>query len=125
MVSAHGRWTVLEGPVPAVRGARPAAPHGATSHVVLPGVPRAAYEERRAADRGAIAVQMVDRVRVSEHDLSECVARVISSPSASRRLLQAMTALVRDGVLSGHPRRSATHTAAVRLGESVARNRRN
>lgn len=85
---------------------------------------RAAYEERRAADRGAFAVQIVERVKLTEHDLSECVARVTNSPSASRRVLQAMTVLVREGVLSGHQKWSSTQTAAVRLAESVERNRR-
>ncbi len=37
---------------------------------------RAAYEERRAAGSGAVAVEVVDRVTVTEHDLSECVQRV-------------------------------------------------
>ena len=86
---------------------------------------RAAYEERRAADRGAIALQVVERVKVTEHDLSECVARVTSSPSASRRALQAMTVLAREGVLSGHQKWSSTQTAVDRLAEALARKRRN
>ena len=86
---------------------------------------RAAYEERRAAGRGAIALRVVERVKVTEHDLTECVARVISSPSASRQVLRAMTVLAREGVLSGHPKWSSTQTAADRLAELVVRNRRN
>jgi hypothetical protein len=82
---------------------------------------RASYEERRAANHGAIAVQIVERVKVTEHDLSECVARVAGSPTASRRVLQAMTVLLRQGVLTGHPKWSPTHTAAVRLSQSLAR----
>lgn len=42
---------------------------------------RAAYEERRAAERGAIAVKVVERVKTTGHDLGECVARVTSSPA--------------------------------------------
>jgi hypothetical protein len=41
---------------------------------------RAAYEERSAAGSGAVAVEVVDRIRVSEHDLSECVDGVTGSP---------------------------------------------
>jgi hypothetical protein len=69
-------------------------------------------------------VQVVERVKFTEHDLRECVMRVTTSPSASRRVLQAVTVLVREGVLSGHQKWSSTHTAAVRLAESVARSRR-
>jgi len=85
---------------------------------------RAAYEERRAATGGAVAVRVVDRVKVVEHDLSECAARVIGSPAASRRVLQAMAALARDGTLSSQPKWSGTLTAADRLGEALLRNRR-
>ncbi|GAA2121927.1 hypothetical protein [Nocardioides bigeumensis] len=41
---------------------------------------RGAYEERRAAANGAIATQVVERVTVVEHDLDECVKRVLDSP---------------------------------------------
>lgn len=85
---------------------------------------RAAYEERRAATAGAVAVRIVDRVEVVEHELSECVARVIGSPTASRRVLQAMAALAREGTLSSDPKWSSTVTAADRLAEALARNRR-
>lgn len=85
---------------------------------------RAAYEERRAATGGAVAVRVVDRVKVVEHDPNECAARVIGSPVASRRVLQAMAALARDGTLSSHPKWSGTLTAADRLGEALAGNRR-
>lgn len=86
---------------------------------------RAAYEERRAADRGAIAVQVVERVKVIDHDLSECVARVTNSPSATRKVLQAMAVLARAGVLSGHQEWASANTAADRLAETIVRTRRN
>lgn len=70
-------------------------------------------------------MQVVERVHVTDHDLTECVARVTNSPSASRRVLQAMTVLARKGVLSGHQKWSSTDTAADRLAEEVVRNRRN
>jgi endogenous inhibitor of DNA gyrase (YacG/DUF329 family) len=52
---------------------------------------RAAYEERRAAGSGAIAVQIVDRliereVRVT-HTPDACVQAVLGSPVATDRLL--------------------------------------
>jgi len=59
---------------------------------------RAAYEERRAAASGAIAVREVVRevVRVAdeEHDLSQCSTRVIDSPAACRRVLRSLDKLV-------------------------------
>ena len=41
---------------------------------------RAAYEERRAADNGAIAVRIVEKVTVQDaHDLNECANRAMES----------------------------------------------
>lgn len=49
---------------------------------------RAAYEERRAAANGAIAVKVVEKVVVQDaHDISECASRVMESPVACRRVL--------------------------------------
>lgn len=53
-----------------------------------PSCRRAAYEERRAAANGAIAVEFVERITAIEHDLDECVTRVLDSPAASRRVLR-------------------------------------
>src|SRR5215207_222808 len=80
---------------------------------------RAAYEDRRAASGGAVAVRVVDRVGGVDHDLNECAARVIGSPAASRRVLQAMASLARDGTLSGHSKWSGTVIAAERLGAEL------
>lgn len=56
---------------------------------------RAAYEERRAAAAGAIAVREVVReTRAGEHDLSTCAARVVDSPAACRRVLRSLDKLV-------------------------------
>lgn len=85
---------------------------------------RAAYEERREATEGAVAVRVVDRVELVEHDRSECAARVIGSPAASSRVLQVLAALARDRTLTGHPKWSGTLTAADRLCTALARNRR-
>jgi endogenous inhibitor of DNA gyrase (YacG/DUF329 family) len=51
---------------------------------------RAAYEERRAAAAGAIAVREVDVSTVTDHDLSTCVNNVADSPTAVRRLLRSL-----------------------------------
>ncbi len=64
-------------------------------------------------------------MKVTDHDLSECVARVKSSASVSRRVLQAVTVLARERVLSGHQKRDSANTAADRLAETIVRNRRN
>lgn len=71
---------------------------------------RAAGNERRAAEAGAIAVR-VERIEVErivervierpvetpvEHDLDECVRRALASPGACRRILQALTRQARE-----------------------------
>jgi hypothetical protein len=55
---------------------------------------RAAYEERRAAAAGAIAVKVVETVTTTEHGLDECVRRVQSSPVAVRKVLTHLTKLL-------------------------------
>lgn len=61
---------------------------------------RAAYEERRAAANGAIAVKVVDRVVVQDaHDLNECADRVMESPVACRRVLEHLAELARSDQL--------------------------
>ena len=63
---------------------------------------RAAYEERRAAARGVLAIELVRPVTTAkEHDLSECVSRVAASPTACRRVLQALTKLARSRDMVG------------------------
>lgn len=51
-----------------------------------------------------MAVEVVDRITVAEHDLSECVNRVTGSPAACRRVLKALAQLARDGVLTNDPK---------------------
>jgi len=60
---------------------------------------RAAYEERRAAASGAIAVKIVERVKLDEHPLSECSRRVEQSPAGCRRVIKQITELARQGDL--------------------------
>jgi hypothetical protein len=62
---------------------------------------RAAYEERRAAANGAIAVKVVEKVLMQDgHDLHECASRVMDSPAACRRVLDHLAALAREGRLT-------------------------
>jgi len=62
---------------------------------------RAAYEERRAAANGAIAVKVVERVIAQDaHDISECANRVMASPAACRRILDHLTEVARTDQLS-------------------------
>jgi hypothetical protein len=51
---------------------------------------RAAYEERRAAATGAIAVREVEVAKVTDHDLSTCANNVADSPTAVKRLLRSL-----------------------------------
>ena len=62
---------------------------------------RAAYEERRAAANGAIAVKIIERVIEQDaHDVSDCAARVMASPVACRRVLDHLAELARTDQLS-------------------------
>lgn len=62
---------------------------------------RAAYEERRAAAAGAIAKEVV--VRHVEPPWDETIERVLKSPKACRRVLQALTEKLTAGELSYSP----------------------
>ena len=70
---------------------------------------RAAYEERRAAANGAIAVKIIEKVVERDlHGLSECSNRVKESPVACRRVLDHLAGIVcasarADLPLSAHP----------------------
>ena len=57
---------------------------------------RAAFEERRTATAGAIAVKLVETVTTTEHELDECVRRVQSSPVAVRKVLAHLTKQVQE-----------------------------
>lgn len=87
------------------------------------GCRRAAYEERRAAARGASAVTIVDRTRIVEHALTDCVARVTDSPSACRRVLQTLTGLFEDVTVVDDPKWASTFRAAEKLFESIRETR--
>jgi endogenous inhibitor of DNA gyrase (YacG/DUF329 family) len=79
---------------------------------------RAAYEERRAAAAGAIAVEVVETVTTAEHGLDECVRRVQPSPVAVRKVLAHLTKLLAEDGLRD-PRWVSTVDAAVALARAV------
>ena len=85
---------------------------------------RAAYEERRAAACGAIAVTVVERPRIIEHNVTECVARVTDSPAACRRVLQTLTDLAENQTMLTDPKWESTIRAAEKLDAAINRNRR-
>lgn len=56
-----------------------------------------------------MAIEFVQPVAVArDHDLSECVVRVVASPTACRRVLQALIELARKGELFCEPRWQST-----------------
>lgn len=72
---------------------------------------RAAYEERRAAARGAIAVEVVDRVETRDHPIGACVDRTLASPTGCRRVVYELARLAREGKLQSDPKWESTMTA--------------
>lgn len=84
---------------------------------------RAAYEERRAATAGAIAVEVVETVTTTEHGLDECVRRVQSSPVAIRKVLTHLRTLLATEDLRD-PKWTSTVDAAVLLASAVGASRR-
>jgi endogenous inhibitor of DNA gyrase (YacG/DUF329 family) len=84
---------------------------------------RAAYEERRAAARGAIAVHVVDRVTTQtvekEHGIKDCVGRVLASPVACTMLLEQLLAHLMDERALWDPKWARTVGVAVRLGSAL------
>ncbi|PUB32456.1 hypothetical protein C8K30_101982 [Promicromonospora sp. AC04] len=79
---------------------------------------RAAYEERRAATAGAVAVEVVETVTTTEHGLDECVRRVQVSPVAVRRVLTHLTKLLAEDGLRD-PKWASTVDFAVVLARAV------
>jgi endogenous inhibitor of DNA gyrase (YacG/DUF329 family) len=72
---------------------------------------RAAYEERRAAARGAIAVKVVDRVDTHEHPIGTCVDRTLASPAGCRRVVYELARLGRERTLQSDPKWESTYNA--------------
>lgn len=77
-----------------------------------------AYEERRAASRGAIAVDVVDRVTYVEHEVNDCLAAVLNSPLACRRVIYRLRQMLRDHELHREGWRDVI-TPAWSLGEAI------
>ena len=84
---------------------------------------RAAYEERRAAAAGAIAVEVVETITTTEHGLDECVSRVQASPAAARKVLTHLTKLLTEDGLRD-PKWASTVDSAVILARAVGALRR-
>jgi endogenous inhibitor of DNA gyrase (YacG/DUF329 family) len=84
---------------------------------------RAAYEERRAAAAGVVAVEVVETVTTTEHGLDECVRRVQASPVAARKVLTHLTNLLAEDGLRD-PKWASTVDSAVILARSVGALRR-
>jgi len=101
------------GPMPSPRGrGRPA--------VYCTGACRkAAHEARRTGKPDAFEVKIVERTIVEEHDLTECVARVTSSPAACRRVLHELARLAAEGTLKTDPKWDSTLTAANGLMDAI------
>lgn len=76
-----------------------------------------AYEERRAAATGAIAIGVVETV-TTEHGLDECVGRVEASPVAVRKVLTHLTELAAGDHLRD-PRWVSTLGSAVLLARAI------
>ena len=72
---------------------------------------RAAYEERRAADQGAIAVEIIDRIQTLEHPIGTCVDRTMTSPAGCRRVVYELARLAREGTLQSDPKWDSTYNA--------------
>ncbi len=84
---------------------------------------RAAYEERRAAARGAVAVREVERIKIVEHDLTECMRRASLSPAACRRLVKALNN-AGEIVKGSDPRWDAVRNELFLLVRSMVQERR-
>lgn len=85
---------------------------------------RAAYEERRAAASGAIGLQIVETILVKDgHDLSGCAERVIASPAACRRVLQALSDLARAEELQYDAKWQGTMRAVAELADVLVNRR--
>ena len=113
------RREVLDGKCPRCGEPVPIRATGRPATWCSPACRRAAYEERRAARSGAIAVQVVERVLTVEHGLPVCGARVTDSPAACRKVLRALEVLAREGALLTDPKWEATVTAARALNDTI------
>lgn len=77
-----------------------------------PACRRLAYDERRAAGNGAIAIRVIERVE--QISINECVDRVIASPVACANVMSAVARRIDDGQIH-QPKWSKTYDAVNRL----------
>jgi hypothetical protein len=80
---------------------------------------KAAYEARRRGKPQAFTVKVVEQVVVESHSLAACTTNAIGSPAGCKRVLQALAALHRDGVLDTDPKWVPVHRAAVELARTL------
>jgi hypothetical protein len=67
-----------------------------------------------------VAIELVRAAPVvKEHDLGECVARVAASPTACKRVLQAMARQARASDLRGNPKWEGAIAALFSLTEAI------
>lgn len=79
---------------------------------------KAAHEARRTGKPDAFEVKIVERIVVTEHDLTECVNRVVGSPAACRKVLYELARMAENHQLRD-PKWDSTLTAAHRLMDSI------
>lgn len=81
---------------------------------------RAAYEERRAAAAGAMAIELVQPATIEvEHNLTECRRGTTESPTACRLVLQSLTTLAYAQAMQDDPKWEATVLAALDLANAL------
>jgi hypothetical protein len=112
--SPSGRCLRCNNPLPVSRGGRPRVWCSQRCR-------RAAYEERRAAASGAIAVRVVEvESEAPQHTLDDCVAAVVASSTACRRVIDALAVAARRGELTSDPRWDPTLRSLARLLEALS-----
>jgi hypothetical protein len=82
-----------------------------------------AYEERWAAARGVIAIQLIVS-GPGHHDINECVARAQDSPAAWRRMIASLVSRAIGPELQYEPKWQSTLTAIAGLADALAAPRR-
>jgi hypothetical protein len=102
--------------VPALRQVLDAEPDGPTTQVVFTSVPTRGVRGTQCRRQGrAIALQVVERVTAVEHDLDECVKRVLDSPAACRHVLRGLLEPARLAQLDREARWDAVRTQVLHV----------
>ena len=82
---------------------------------------RLAYDARRVAASGELPTKVVERIERIEPTINQCVDRVIASPVACARVLQAVGRLLDEDELSDSGKWSKTTTAVYEFLAAVRR----